>query len=111
MQNATIIQDGVQIQTAQNILSVPHSHHDVVKGYSLAAAMVGKNYGIFDNVLKVEPDVGIDVVLDPQMSTNPYGQPPHSTAAHLHLGPSLPPNPQSTSDHFSPVGEPVPIQD
>jgi len=98
MQNATIIQDGVQIQTAQNILAVPHSHHDVVKGYSLAAAMV-------------EPDVGIDVVLDPQMSTNPYGQPPHSTAAHLHLGPSLPPNPQSTSDHFSPVGEPVPIQD
>jgi len=50
MQNATIIQDGVQIQTAQNILAVPHSHHDVVKGYSLAAAMVGKNYGIFDNV-------------------------------------------------------------
>ena len=56
----------------------PHCHHDMAAGDSPAPPIVGKDDGVFADVLEVEFDVelemGHDVMLDPDNSC-PHGQP------------------------------------
>ena len=91
----------------------PHCHHDMAAGDSPAPAIVGKDNGVFDNVLQVkfhvELEVGHDIVLDPGNSC-PHGQPSNCPARHLQLWLLGPQQAQATGHILLPVCEPVQIQ-
>ena len=76
--------------------------------------IIGKDNGVFDNVLKVKLHLKLEVGHDPKLDpghSSPQGQPSNCPARHLQLWLLLAPQAQQATSHLLlSVCEPVQIQ-